>query len=147
MKQLLLLIILIVYIPVFSAPYINLEVGWGYDLHAMQIFKMQTGYHQIFENGIDNRVYVGIVTYTTQENPTFAPWFNPFENVYIVGDELTYNNWYFRIEHMCAHPVNSGLTRFFDKKGDIVYARYYTSPMQWSGNLTSLSIGYKYEFK
>ncbi|PKL40738.1 MAG: hypothetical protein CVV44_03790 [Spirochaetae bacterium HGW-Spirochaetae-1] len=94
---------------------------------------IQLGYRfHFFNDNMQLAIFTGIQTwcYYNGWSPTD---FKPFEDIYTIGSNIKYRGAYLEYKHICAHPVS--------------HEKYYMDDRSWTYGISTVTIGYEFEFK
>lgn len=142
MKKIIIIILLILIMrsSVNAGPFVKFEAGPSLNVNNVYFTETIIGYSFKFWE-IESRTYGGWLTWGEYGTRCI-----PFMDIYSINQKFIYKNWFFKLQHYCAHPVTNGSEYYYTQEGTLKQ-KFKTTPYWWGGNMDTLSIGFEYEIK
>lgn len=124
-------------------PYVKFETGKSTNIQDVYFAEGTIGYKIRF-GPIESQTYGGWLTWSTYQDG-----YNPFMDIYSINQKFIWNKFFVRYQHYCAHIVESKEnyeTKVTDEK-KYWFTRFKACPYWWTGAMSTISIGFEYDFK
>jgi len=129
----------------YAGPFCSIEIGPSIE-GGMYFTDLNAGYRFSFFN-IKSESSAGIRTWSYFKDAQSPLQMQPFENIYTIEQKFTYNGFFVRGKHYCAHPSASAAVYYTDINGNTLYNEWKATPDWWMGHVTTISVGYEFELK
>lgn len=124
------------------------EIELGSDIASYNAFADVNAAFNLYFWKCKNSLYGGSTTWMRMD--WYKPSAYPFREIYYYGNRFSLYGFFIDVKHFCNHPVNSktihSTTEIFPD-GTIVKIKDGWWSNYWGETLTTVSIGYEFEFE
>lgn len=126
----------------YSKFFLRMEHGYAIEQPTYSVTELSGGFKYNLFWGLQGKTYAGYTNWANMQSFTNR---DPFMDIYTIGQEIKFDNFFLNIKHYCCHPVTSGGNVYIDEQTGSVYHELRVAPEFWSGKITTYTIGYEIE--